>query len=246
MRNPPTLAVGLLRRLLSDRDRNIILGDLLEEFQDRGAEADRWYLRQVVGFLTLARLTRLIPPRVAFAAAAGLAEYAIFWVLPALAGVRPEWGPFSIVCALLCICSVLVVVRRESDAALTAKFVGMIAVSWFLPFAGIAAWVFHRPEFSPFPAVLAFLGCVFGASLQAAAMRGRVALGVSAAVTTGLLAAGLAGVTLNVSGAPHPPLQTLPFLPGMAAFLGAIGGLFGSRFGHTRNQLLLPGLHIGA
>ena len=79
MRNPPTLAVGLLRRLLSDRDRNIILGDLLEEFQDRGAEADRWYLRQVVGFLTLARLTRLIPPRVAFAVAAGLAEYAIFW-----------------------------------------------------------------------------------------------------------------------------------------------------------------------
>lgn len=230
MKNPPALAVGFLRRLLDDRDREMILGDLLEEFQDRGAEATGWYLRQILGFLTLARLTKWLPHRAAFACATGLAELATFWVLPALAGVRPEWGAFSMVSALLCICSVLAIMRG-SDAAVAAKFVGVVAFSWFLPFAGVVAWQFRRPEFTPIPAVAAFLVCVTGAALQASAMRGRVTLAVSAAVTTGLLAAALCGVTLSASGVPHPPLQTLPLLPGLAALLGVIGGLFGSTFG---------------
>src|SRR6478672_8726569 len=102
MKNPPAWASGLLRALLSDRDRDMILGDLLEEFQERGSEADRWYLRQVASFLTLERLLRLVSHRVAFACAAGLAEYAIFWALPALTGVPPEWGAFSLLGAVLC------------------------------------------------------------------------------------------------------------------------------------------------
>jgi hypothetical protein len=245
MKHPPAMAVGLLRRLLSDRDRDMIVGDLLEEFQERGAQANAWYLRQVLSFLTPARVMRLMPRRVACVLATGVAEWAIFWVLPTLVGARVEWGTFNIVSALLCICSALVIMR-ESDAVVAAKIVGLVAFSWFLPFAGVAAWIFHRPQFSPIPAVPTFLVCVIGASLQASAMRGRVALGVSAAMTTGILAAGLAGLTLGVSGVPHPPLQTLPILPGVAAFVGAFGGIFGRTFREPQNQLSRPTLLIRA
>ena len=55
--NPPRLSEMLLRRLLVDRDRDTISGDLLEEFREVAVPAmgDRrarwWYRRQVAGFI---------------------------------------------------------------------------------------------------------------------------------------------------------------------------------------------------
>jgi hypothetical protein len=53
---PPRWAEALFRALLTERDREPVSGDLLEQYRDsvqptRGPRAvDRWYLRQVVGY----------------------------------------------------------------------------------------------------------------------------------------------------------------------------------------------------
>jgi hypothetical protein len=49
---PPRWAESLLRMLLSQKDRDSVSGDLLEEFREsivpsRGGSANRWYIRQV-------------------------------------------------------------------------------------------------------------------------------------------------------------------------------------------------------
>jgi hypothetical protein len=53
---PPWWAETLLRTFLSSGDRESVSGDLLEEYRDSivpalGARADRWYVRQVAGFV---------------------------------------------------------------------------------------------------------------------------------------------------------------------------------------------------
>ena len=55
--NPPTWAEDVLRLLLKPEDRDSVSGDLLEEYREtlhagRGrVAADRWYVRQVAGFM---------------------------------------------------------------------------------------------------------------------------------------------------------------------------------------------------
>jgi hypothetical protein len=53
---PPRWAESLFRMLLAPRDRDSVSGDLLEEYRQSivpslGAKADRWYIRQVTGFV---------------------------------------------------------------------------------------------------------------------------------------------------------------------------------------------------
>jgi hypothetical protein len=53
---PPGWAESLLRLLLAPKDRESVTGDLLEEYRqsivpERGAGANRWYVRQVAGHL---------------------------------------------------------------------------------------------------------------------------------------------------------------------------------------------------
>jgi hypothetical protein len=53
---PPAWAESLLRMMLASKDRDAVSGDLLEEYRqtivpERGAAADRWYLRQVAGHM---------------------------------------------------------------------------------------------------------------------------------------------------------------------------------------------------
>jgi hypothetical protein len=53
---PPGWAESLLRMLLSEKDRDSVSGDLLEEFREsivpsRGRGANRWYIRQAGGYL---------------------------------------------------------------------------------------------------------------------------------------------------------------------------------------------------
>jgi hypothetical protein len=53
---PPRWAEAVLRMLLSPEDRDSVSGDLLEEYREpivptRGPAANRWYVRQVGGFL---------------------------------------------------------------------------------------------------------------------------------------------------------------------------------------------------
>jgi hypothetical protein len=52
---PPRWAESLLRLLLSPADRDSVSGDLLEEYRESivpaGRNADRWYVRQVAGYV---------------------------------------------------------------------------------------------------------------------------------------------------------------------------------------------------
>ena len=54
---PPAWAEGVLRLVLSSRDRDTVSGDLLEAYRDSvrpargGGAADRWYVAQVMGFV---------------------------------------------------------------------------------------------------------------------------------------------------------------------------------------------------
>jgi hypothetical protein len=54
--SPPDWAESLLRVMLSPKDRESVSGDLLEEYRESiepslGAGANRWYVRQVAGFV---------------------------------------------------------------------------------------------------------------------------------------------------------------------------------------------------
>ncbi len=56
---PPRWAESLLRILLSSKDRDSVSGDLLEEYRESivpslGGGADRWYVRQVFGYVVRA------------------------------------------------------------------------------------------------------------------------------------------------------------------------------------------------
>ena len=53
---PPSWAESLLRLILAPEDRDCVSGDLLEEYRESivpalGAKANRWYIRQVAGYV---------------------------------------------------------------------------------------------------------------------------------------------------------------------------------------------------
>jgi hypothetical protein len=80
---PPRWAETLLHLVLDSRDRADVSGDLLEEFREgicpaRGpSAANRWYLRQVLGFVVRSNAL----PAVLFGGAF-LARTALDWLLP--------------------------------------------------------------------------------------------------------------------------------------------------------------------
>jgi hypothetical protein len=80
---PPRWAESLLRLVLSSRDRATVSGDLLEEFRQsirptRGpSSADRWYIRQVMGFVLRSNLV----PALLFGGAF-VARTALDWLQP--------------------------------------------------------------------------------------------------------------------------------------------------------------------
>jgi hypothetical protein len=64
-REPPTIAVWLLKKWASPYRRESLLGDLLEMYRD--GRGRTWYWRQVIAALILARARRLrLAPRTAF------------------------------------------------------------------------------------------------------------------------------------------------------------------------------------
>jgi hypothetical protein len=80
---PPSWAEALLREFLTPADFESVSGDLLEEYRDsirpaRGeSAADRWYVRQVVGFVW-----RSAGIWAALFAAAGITRTALDWFAP--------------------------------------------------------------------------------------------------------------------------------------------------------------------
>jgi hypothetical protein len=78
---PPRWAETLLRLVLESRDQATVSGDLLEEFREsirptRGpTAADRWYIRQMMGFVVRSNLV----PALLFGGAF-LARTALDWL----------------------------------------------------------------------------------------------------------------------------------------------------------------------
>src|SRR5262245_36402345 len=90
-KKPPYWAETLLRALLSQHSRDAIVGDLLEEYRESvlpavGAYRARiWYVRQVLSFLDVGSLLKIIPKIPAtllWGAAIWLLGYGLFFVAP--------------------------------------------------------------------------------------------------------------------------------------------------------------------
>jgi hypothetical protein len=142
--NPPRWSEMLLRRLLRDRDRDTISGDLLEEYREVAAPAHGdsrarwWYRRQVAGFV---------------------------W--------RALWAPALIGCAFGAVLGVMTLVdtAREplaDDAATTMlAWVGVVVLLWS---AATVAVTWRTRRMSDAITVGAILGVMALAVFQLAAI----------------------------------------------------------------------------
>ena len=137
--NPPRWSEMLLRRLLRDRDRDTISGDLLEEYRDvaaptLGAERARWwYRRQVAGFVWRALRTPALIG-CAFGAVLGvmtlvdtarepLADDAVTMMLAWVGVVGLLWSAATV--------AVTWRTRRMSDAITVGAILGVMALAVF-------------------------------------------------------------------------------------------------------------------
>lgn len=97
--DPPAFAQALLRALLDPRAKDVITGDLLEEYRDRRSQGKStsalraWYFRQVLSFVGVASLRRALLP----GWAAVMLQACAIWMLPFLAAVFVAFSlrPFS-------------------------------------------------------------------------------------------------------------------------------------------------------
>jgi hypothetical protein len=228
---PPAWAQSLLRLLLEPRHRETIPGDLLEDYRERllngtqCAAATAWYIRQVFSFVTARSLCRLLlPGSSGWIAAVAALQFVILVAAPVWAGIEPGWALFSLGAVALAgagLCALAAAPER--------RIVVRVSTLW-LPVVTASLVILNVQAFSPVPGVVTFFCCVPAAAFHAAARSGRLSLGIAAGTVVGSAMVLFAFAVSTILRYPHPPFLAVPFGCGVAAMLGAIGGLFGREF----------------
>jgi hypothetical protein len=236
---PPAWAEAVLRILVNPRDRDMIAGDLIEEYREtvipaRGAFRARiWYCRQVWSFLCADSLARLrsatLPDCFLWATAAAIAEYALLFLLPAKTGASVEAVLVWLAAGLL-VAGSASGIRTARDAWLVCR----ASSFWLLLFGIVTVLTARAPVFTPVPLVIAFFVIVPMAGFQSARQTGILRTGSAVGLVTGILTFLFGAVLAATLRVPHPPLGATPFPPALAAILGTLGAIFGKRFTRRR------------
>jgi hypothetical protein len=109
----------------------------------------------------------------------------------------------------------------------------------FICFGIATAVVSSAQVFKPALVMGAFLAIVTATGFREAFRTGQVRSGIAAAVTTGTAATALVVVRVTLLHLQHPPLGSVVVLPAAAAISGAIGAMFGKRFGSSNVDVLI-------
>jgi hypothetical protein len=91
---PPSLATAMLRLLADRQKREVITGDLIEEFE-MGGRSNLWYWRQVMQTLGQSGARSLVQTMVALAAGIGLVAAVSLVVTVSLRGLLPVVATYS-------------------------------------------------------------------------------------------------------------------------------------------------------
>lgn len=143
---PPRWAEALLRIVLPRRDRETVSGDLLEEYREhvaptRGVRAaDRWYVRQVAGFVWRAQLGWAIALSVVF-----VGRTAWDWLIPTTDfHVRAQIATYASA-SVLFVAGAVAGWRSQSVAAgaIAGAAVAIIAAVFDLTATGVLLGIFH-------------------------------------------------------------------------------------------------------
>jgi hypothetical protein len=236
---PPAWAEALLRALVKPRDADFIAGDLVEEYRETvipakcAFRARVWYWVQVLSFLRLDALLRLrsaaLSDRFLWAAAAGIAEYAVLFCVPEKTGAPAEvvaqWST-----AALLLAGATSAIRSAADA----WHIGRTSAFWLTLFGIVTVVTLRASVYTPVPLVAAFLVIVPAAGFQSARGTGILRTGTAAGLVIGTVTFLLGTALAATLRLPHPPLGAYPFPPAVAAILGTVGAFFGKSFAGRR------------
>jgi hypothetical protein len=145
---PPEWAEALLRVFLSEHDRESVTGDLLEEYRETivpslGARANRWYVRQVAGFVWRANATWAL-----LFAGAFLARTAYDWRVPttdfAWRSTVSTWTGMATLFAAAA--SAAWRSRSVSSGVVTAMVSSQIAAVMSVAGAALLLAIWHDPQ----------------------------------------------------------------------------------------------------
>jgi hypothetical protein len=242
-KKPPIWAETLLRALLAQRSRDAIAGDLLEEYRESvlpsvGAFRARiWYIRQVLSFLDVVGLVKVIgkiPTTLLWGTAAWLLGYGLFVAAPYRTGISVS------TVLLLFIGIVLIIFGATAVRTMTAGWSLLrIGVLGFICFAVATAVVTSADVFRPALLMGTFLIIITAMGFQGANRTGQVRSGIITAAGAGIGITALIVLTVSLLDLPHPPLASVLVLPAASAILGAIGASFGKRFGRSDGDVLI-------
>ena len=240
---PPVWAETLLRALLPLRSRDAIAGDLLEEYRESVLpavgtfRARIWYVRQVLSFLDLGLLVEVagkIPSPMLWGIAATIVVYILLFTVPYATGLTVS------TVLLLFTGIVLTIVGATAIRSLVECWSLLkTGVVGFICFGVATAVVSSAPVFRPALIMGTFLVTVTATGFRGAFRTGQVRSGIVAAVANGTAATALVVVTVTLLHLQHPPMGSVVVLPATAAILGAIGALFGKRFGCLNVDVLI-------
>jgi len=229
----PPWAEVLLRALVSPRNRDMIVGDLIEEYRETvipsmGALRARiWFCRQVLSFLRwdgLARLrSAMLPDCFFWAAVAAIAEYILLFVLPQKTGASLQAVIVWLAAALLATAAASGI-RTAADAWLVCR----TSVLWSLVFGFVIFLTVRAAQFTPVPLIVAFLVIVPLAGFQSARHTGVLRTGSAVGLMIGTVTFLLGTLLAAKLRVPIPPAYPLP--PAVAVILGTAGAIFGKRF----------------
>jgi len=223
----------LLRALVKPRDRDMIVGDLIEEYRETvipemGAlRARLWFCGQVLSFLRWDGLTCLraaiLPDCFFWAAVAGVAEYTLLFALPQKTGA--SLGALLVwLAATLLAAGAASGIRTAADAWLICR----ATVLWSALFGVVIFLTVRATAFTPVPLIIAFLVIVPLAGFQSARNSGVLRTGSAVGLAIGTLAFLLGTLLAAKLHLPHLPRSPLP--PAVAVILGTVGAIFGKRF----------------
>jgi hypothetical protein len=201
-----------------------------------------WYVRQVFSFLDLAVLVKVaqkVPAPLMWATAAALIVYLLVFAVPNGTGI-------AVSTVLLLFTGILftVVGATAIRTLVQGWFLARIGFVGFICFGVATAVVSRAQAFRPVFIMGTFLVIVMATGFRAAFRTGQVRSGIITAVGTGTAAAALVLVTASVLHLQHPPIGSVVVLPAAAAILGAVGALFGQRFGCSDVDVLTLGTNF--
>jgi hypothetical protein len=241
---PPAWAERLLRALLAQRSRDVIVGDLLEEYRESVLpalgtfRADIRYIRQVLSFVNVAGLLEIagkISAPLVWGPSVALLGYVLVFEMSYATGMAVTTVIFLFTGIALIICGATAIRTLVEGWSLLRT--GSAAFICF----GVVTVVMSRAQaFRPSLIIGMFLIIVTATGFRGAWRSGQIRSGIVAAVFTGIAASVLLVVTVSASHRPHPPLSAASILPGMAAISGTIGALFGKRFGCSPQTAVWP------